>query len=243
MDESLSGVVRTIVLPAYNEEGFIAEMIRLSLQAGEKSNDAFEVIVIDNASTDNTAKIVTDIGAQDERVRLVSHPENRLYAGSCRSGIEAARGERVFILDSDGQHSPDDIWKFDARLLEGFDLVFGRRTQRAEPFTRIAMSRFLWLLARLYIGFNLHDVNCGIRGMNRNYITGLEIKHRVNLVNPELFVRAKQRNMNISEVDVIQESRKAGVSSHQFNKLVDIFKDVTSYLWALRKDVRTSAKA
>src|SRR5207253_7032389 len=122
---------------------YIAEMIRRTIAAGERRPDLFEVIVVDNASRDETATIVAAIARLDDRVRLVRHPENRLYAGSCLSGTRAARGERIFILDADGQHPPDDIWRFDDRLAAGANLVFGWRRKRHEPAMRIAMSRVL----------------------------------------------------------------------------------------------------
>src|SRR5262249_10927482 len=107
-------MMRTIALPAYNEAAYIAEMVGRALRAGEMCSDPFEVIVVDNASTDNTAKIVEEIASRDARVQLISHPENRLYAASCYTATKAAKGDRIFILDSNGQHPPEDIWKFDA---------------------------------------------------------------------------------------------------------------------------------
>ncbi len=170
-------------------------------------------------------------------MQLIRHPENRLYASSCYSGTKAAKGDRVFVLDSDGQHPPSDIWKFDAKLDEGYDFVFGWRTKREEPKTRIVMSRFLLGLTRHYIGFDLHDVNCGIRGYNRRFADALEIKHRVNFVNPEYFVRAKLAGMKIGEVEVVQEKRRAGVSSHEFGRLYRIFKTVRGTLKSLSDEM------
>lgn len=239
--ESAKGVLpilRTIVLPACNEAGYIAEMIRRSIQAGEGRPDPFEVIIVNNASTDNTAEIVEAIARQDSRVCLISHPENRLYAASCLTGTRAARGDRIFILDSDGQHPPKDIWKFDAKLNEGYDIVFGWRRQRKETILRLFMSRFLWALSWWYVGFNLHDVNCGIRGFNRSFAARLEIKHRVNFVNPEFFIRAKLGGFRIGEVEVLQEKRKAGVSSHELGRLWRIFRTVNAYLVELSQELK-----
>jgi glycosyltransferase involved in cell wall biosynthesis len=231
--------IRSIVLPAYNEEGYIARMVERTVNACAQRDDPFEVIVVDNASTDATAQITTDIAAADPRVTLIHHPENRLYAGSCRTGTRAARGDRVFIIDSDGQHSPEDIWPMDRALDGGSDLVLGWRRRRSEPLPRIAMSRMLWLLARTYLGYTLHDVNCGIRGMSRAFVEQLEIAHRINLVNPELYVRARVGGFRIDEVEVVQEGRKAGTSSHDFARLWRTFREVNTYLWVLRSELRT----
>src|SRR5581483_7494442 len=220
------GMMRTIALPAFNEAAYIETMIARAIAAGEMRPDPFEVIVVDNASTDDTAAIVERAAARDPRVRLVRHPENRLYAASCLSATRAAKGDRIFILDSDGQHPPEDVWKFDAKLDEGYDIVFGWRVRRAEKLPRLAMSRVLRGLTRWYVGFDLHDINCGIRGFDRAYADRLEIKHRVNFVNPELFVRAKLGGFRIGEVQVVQEPRRGGVSSHEFGRLWRIFRTV-----------------
>ncbi len=230
---------RSIILPAFNESGYIQEMVHRTIAACERAADPFEILVIDNASRDDTAAIVERMAAADPRVRLLRHETNRLYAGSCLTGVKASSGDRVFILDSDGQHPPVDIWKFDAKLDEGHDLVFGWRRQRAEGVQRLVMSRVLWTLAWWYTGFNLHDVNCGIRGFNRRYADALEIRHKVNLVNPELFVRARLGGFRMAEVEVAQEPRKAGVSSHELGRLWRIYKTVTTYLADLRRELRT----
>jgi glycosyltransferase involved in cell wall biosynthesis len=233
-----SSIRRTVVLPARNESGYIAEMVARTIAACERRPESFEVIVVDNASEDATASIVSEIAARDPRVRLIVHPENRLYAGSCQTAMRAARGERVFILDSDGQHDPADVWVFDAAMDTGLDLVFGWRRERQEPPQRMAMSKVLLWLTKVQLGYPLHDVNCGIRGISRRYVDAVEIRHRVNFVNPELYVRARLAGMSIGEVPVRQEARKAGVSSHDFRRLWQIFVTVERYLQALRRELR-----
>ena len=93
-------------------------------------------------------------------------------------------------------------------------------------------------MARAYLGFPFHDINCGIRGFNRAYADQLEIRHRVNLVNPELYVRAKQGGFRMGEAAVVQDMRKAGSSSHQFTRPWAIFRQVSSYLRSLRRELR-----
>jgi glycosyltransferase involved in cell wall biosynthesis len=232
------GLLRSIVLPSYNESGYIAEMVARTLTAGEMRPDPFEVIIVDNASTDDTAAIVAEIAEADPRVRLLRHPENRLYAASCLTGTRAARGERIFVLDSDGQHSPRDIWSFDAKLDEGYDLVFGWRQERHETRQRILLSKVLLSLTRAYTGFPFHDINCGIRGYTRAYAEQLEIRHFLNLINPELYVRARSGGFRMGEVPVIQEKRKAGSSSQEFSRAWIVFRQVNGYLRALRRELR-----
>ena len=236
----MSDTRRTVVLPAYNESQFIETMINWTVEALGERDETFEVIVVDNASSDGMAEVVKGISERDPRIRLIVHEENKLYAGSCLTGAKAARGERIFILDSDGQHDPNDVWRFDAELDSGCDIAFGWRRRRSEPKLRLAMSKVLWLLARVIIGYRLHDVNCGIRGFTSEFAQTLKIEHRVNLVNPELYARAKIGGYRIGEVQVEQQGRKGGVSSHDFAKLTRILRDVVSYLFALRKSIKAS---
>ena len=102
------------------------------------------------------------------------------------------------------------------------------------------MSKFLWLLARVMVGFELHDVNCGLRGFVGAYADALEIKYPVNFVNPELLIRAREGGFRIGEAQVVQQPRRAGSSSHEFSpsRLARIFVTVTRYLLELRGEQR-----
>ncbi len=124
-------VARSIVLPAYNEEAYIEEMVARCVTALDRKQDSSKILVIDNCSTDRTAEIVDKLHEGDARIRIIRHETNKLYAGSCQTGAHNSVGERVFIMDSDGQINPEEIWKFDAELDKGFDVVFGKRIQRA----------------------------------------------------------------------------------------------------------------
>ena len=236
-------ISRSVVLPAYNEEGYIAEMVGRCVRVMEKHEDPFEIIVVDNCSTDSTAAIVDRLHQDDSRIRVIRHETNKLYAGSCQTGADNATGDRIFILDSDGQIDPEEIWKFDAGLDEGNDIVFGRRVERGDPRARLLVSKIFWLHARILIGYQLHDVNTGIRAMNRRFAEYLHLEHRINLANPEMYVQAKIGNFRIGEVSIRQHERQAGVSSHQFAKLWDIETTVAKHLWSLRKTLKAAAKS
>ena len=178
-------------MPAYNEAESIVAVVEDCVAAGADRPDSFEVVVVDDGSTDATAELVAALAAEDERVRLVVQPQNGRYTAACLAGVKAAQGNRIFIIDSDGQHDPHDLWNFDAMIDKGYDLVLGWRQQRSEPALRLAMSRVLWLMSWWYLRFDLHDVNAGIRACTRDFGEKLEVRHRINYLNPELFVRAR----------------------------------------------------
>lgn len=239
MSQAEAAISRSVVLPAYNESEYIAEMVDRCVRVMEKRTDPFEVIVVDNCSTDDTASIVEGIHQRDPRVRVIRHEVNKLYAGSCLTGAKQSTGGRIFILDSDGQIDPDVIWDFDDKLAEGNDIAFGRRVERDDPRGRLLISKIFWLHARVLIDYRLDDVNTGIRGFNRRFADALELNYRVNLVNPEMYVRARNGGFRVAQVDIRQHERQGGVSSHQFSKFWDIEKTVVKYLWSLRGELRS----
>ncbi len=239
----LLAVDRSVVLPAYNEQEYISEMVDRCVKALEQRPGTFEVIVIDNCSTDRTAGIVDEIHARDSRVRVIRHETNKLYAGSCQTGASNAEGEHIFILDSDGQIDPQEIWAFDAKLDEGNDIVFGRRVDRDDPRMRLLVSKIFLMHAKVLIDYELDDVNTGIRGMTSEYAQALELKYRVNMANPEMYVRAKMGGFRISQTDIRQHERQGGVSSHQFAKLWQIEKTVVNYLWSLRNELKSGRRS
>ena len=236
-------MLRSVILPAYNESGYIETMIDETIQALSFRTDPFEIIVVDNDSKDDTAAIVAKLSELDSRIKLIRHPSNMLYAMSCMSGSKAALGDRIFILDSDGQHPPSELWKFDAELDTGFDIVFGWRRKRKDSIRRLMLSRILWLLTWYHLRFDLHDVNCGFRAFNSAYSDALEIKHCVNFVNPELWVRAKLGGFRIGEAATSQEERKAGQSTHDFSRLRVIFNNVNQYLSSLALELQTQPRS
>ncbi len=231
---------RSIVLPAYNESEHIATMVADCLEAAGAHPEPFEVLVVDDGSTDDTAEIVARLSKDDDRVRLVRQPENGRYAAACLAGTQAAQGERVFVIDSDGQHDPRDLWAFDAVLDRGVDLVLGWRQQRSEPLFRLALSRVFRLMAWWYLGFNQHDVNTGIRAFSRPYADRLEIRYRLNYVNPELFVRARLGGFSVGEAPTVQRPRQGGETSHDFSRLGRIFSEIHRYLRGLSGELKAA---
>ncbi len=232
--------MRSVVLPAYNEAGYIDQMLRRTVRSLERRAEPFEIIVVDNCSTDDTAAIADRFRQSDRRIRVVRHEVNRLYAGSCQTGARASHGDRVFILDSDGQIDPEDIWGFDAALDGGLEVVFGKRIERQDPLRRLVVSKIFWVHARLLIGFRLSDVNTGIRAMTRRFADWMELKHPVNLANPEIYVQARLGGFRVGEVPIRQHKREAGVTSQDFTRLLEIEAAILRYLWQLRRDLRSA---
>lgn len=152
----------TIVIPAFREEGAIGNVVRGLLTSVPRMTASFELIVIDDGSDDRTAEVATAAGA-----RVISHPYNKGYGASLKTGIRAAKGRTVIFMDADGQHRVEDL----PNLLDNrsrFDMVVGQRKGTAgSPLWRKPGKRILaWVVNRL-AGRRVPDFNSGFRAIDR----------------------------------------------------------------------------
>ena len=230
----------TLALPAYNEGQNIAKVLDDCVAALADLGRSWEILVIDNHSSDDTAARVREYAARQAGIRLIVHDANRMYSGSCRTAMQEARGAFIAIMDSDGQMDPRDLQAFLDQLAGGCGIAFGWRKERRDPLFRLGISLFFNALGKWRLGFPLHDLNCGIRMFTRAYCAAAEIRHAINMVNPELYVRARQGHFAIGEVAVRHRERKAGKTSHDLFKLWKIFRDVDRYMRALQGDLKAS---
>ncbi len=156
----------SIIIPAYNEEAAIGGVIEeLQEFISGHPEITWEIIVVDDGSTDRTVSEVQKF----EAVTLLKHPVNRGYGASLKTGIRAASGSYVLLMDADGQHISSEIPK----LLEGsrdFDMVIGERPAGASPMSRRPGKFVLALLVRLLIGGKIPDINSGQRLIHRKTI-------------------------------------------------------------------------
>ncbi len=230
-------VKRSVVLPVYNE----GETIALTIRAVEREIAEWpdvEIIICDNASTDNTVEVVDGLAAKDRRIRLLPADKNRLYAWNVDRGIKAATGDRIFVLDGDGQFPPSVFHDLDAELAAGAGLVLGHRTARVGGPVRIVASYTYLILCRLYIGFDLRDINAGARGLSRDFANVVDVKYLQMMVNPELFAAARSKGFPIREVSVGHEHRVAGTTSHVFSKPWELVAQAVRYFSFLRRTYR-----
>lgn len=225
---------RSIVLPAYNEEGSIIQMIE-AVQREVQDWEDCEILVCDNASTDDTVALVRKTFNNDKRVKVVTSAVNGLYAWNVGRGLNESSGDRVFVLDADGQYPPAVLHSLDAKLALGDGLVLGYRTQRVGGFVRVVASYTYLLLCRVLLGFNLRDINSGAKAVQGDFARLFTVQFRGTMVNPELFAAAVSRGLVVSEVSVGHEHRVAGTTSHEFKKPLTLLRGAMKYFLFLRR--------
>lgn len=232
----------SLAMPCYNEEANIKRVVLDSVEHLTKSGLTWEILVIDNCSSDQTAAEVRQLMASEPRIRLIVHEANRFYAGSCQTAVSECRGKYLAIMDSDCQFTIADLPKFLQKINAGANLVFGWRKVRHDPFFRKVTSTVFNKLGWWYLGVNIHDLNVGLRVMDRKCIDAASFHYRLNFANPELFVRAKQAGLKIDDVEIQHFERTAGAVCHNFRKSLKLFSDVNRYLAALRRELRGGPK-
>jgi glycosyltransferase involved in cell wall biosynthesis len=156
-------VNKSIVIPAYNEEGGIRAGLESIIKLGLHEN--CEIIYIDDGSTDGTSSIISEYP-----VKLIRHNVNKGYGAALKTGIRKAKGEKIIILDSDGQHDPNNIQKI-ADMLDEFDMVIGERTDDSfHVKRRQGGKKLIRLVGEYLVEQKLPDYNSGFRGYKRDLI-------------------------------------------------------------------------
>lgn len=158
MSEDKRGI--SIVIPAYNEEASIGDILDKIKKVMEELNQDYEIIVVDDGSTDRTAEIVKE----KKNVRLIQHPYNKGYGAALKKGIKEATKELILITDADGTYSPDDIPKI-LKYVDKYDMVIGARTEKdaSVPILRRPAKWFLSMLANFLVREKIPDINSGLR--------------------------------------------------------------------------------
>jgi glycosyltransferase involved in cell wall biosynthesis len=218
-------------LPAHDEaenlEAVVADLLRVLPEVAQ----AFEVIVVDDGSTDGTGALADGLARRDPRVRVVHHPRNLGYGAALRSGIAACRHPFIFFTDADRQ--------FDVRELPGFatqrargDIVVGYRHPRRDPWLR-RVNGYLWtVLVRRLFGLRVRDVDCAFKLFPRAALAGLPLETTGATISTEILVLALRQGYRVVEVPVGHYARPAGrQSGARLGVILRAFRE----LWRLRR--------
>lgn len=200
----------SVVVPAYNEAGNIAEVLENAVRSLDASAIDFEINVVNDGSDDSTGRILEELRAANRRVRVLTHNCNRGYGAALRSGMAAATGTHVLVSDGDGQFQMDQfqaIW----RRRHDADMVLGYRDPRKDPLhRRVAGWIYNHAVVPLFFGVRLRDVNCGFKLISRRVIADLRLRSTGALISAELLAAAKRRGATHVEVGVKHFPRRSG---------------------------------
>jgi glycosyltransferase involved in cell wall biosynthesis len=206
--------------PAHDEAENIEALVLEALEALTAIADRFEIIAVDDGSTDGTAAIADRLVAEHPGVvRVVHHQTNLGYGSAVRSGLAAARYPLVCFTDGDRQFRVADLARLTARLddrgLEGQgpDVVAGYRIKRADPTIRLAYARIYRAALRLFFGLEVRDPDCACKLFRRDALRGVNVESGGAFLSAELLIKIEQRGGVITEQGVPHHPRTAGRAS------------------------------
>ncbi|HJZ56000.1 MAG TPA: glycosyltransferase family 2 protein [Gemmataceae bacterium] len=238
MDASPQAPQLSLVIPAYNEAAVIGLAVAEAEAVLATLCDRFEVLVIDDGSTDNTAAEVERLLPDAPHTHLLRHPVNRGYGAALRTGFEAARHELVAFTDADCQFDLTDLGDM-VRLTGHFPIVAGCRADRKDPWRRRFLSRGYNWLARNLLGTRLRDVDCALKVFRREALAHLLPESRGFFVNTEMLTRARQLGYEVAEVPVTHRPRLGGMSKVSLWEVPRTLRVLLGFWW---KEVLTGPR-
>ena len=235
----------SLVLPAYNEEENLDEAVSKAVPHLRAVSAAWEIVVVNDASTDRTAEVAGRLAAEYEgRVRPVHHRYNLGLGGAIRTGFAAARGEVVVYCDSDLPFEMHAIHRaHDLMRDAGVDLVVGHRVGRAEdgPLRRV-YTRGYNLLVGGFLGLQVRDVNCPLKMLRREVIERIRLASVGSFIDAEILVRAQAAGFTIAELEVVYTPRVRGTSTLARPSVVaGILRDLARYKLGLLERAEPAA--
>jgi glycosyltransferase involved in cell wall biosynthesis len=205
--------VISIALPCFNEEQNIGKTIHDTAAWLRTKRVPWEIVAVNDGSKDRTGAILEELRKDIPELKIVTHEQNRGYGAAVRSGCDAAQGDIIGFMDSDGQFDPRD---FDLLLplLAETSFVTGRRRHRADPFLRKMNAKMFGLLSWIVLGIWVRDINCAMKIYSHETWKKIRPTHATGaLVNAETFYNAKRAGIAWKVVDVRHAPRKYGTQT------------------------------
>ncbi len=199
----------SFIIPAKNEEGSVTQLYKEILQSIKKMKMKYEIIFIDDGSTDQTFQKIQALARKDRNVIAIKHRGNWGKSMALQNGFDLASGDIVITMDADLQDNPIEVPRFIRKLESGFDLVSGWKKTRHDPLEKVIPSRIFNFLTSKLTGVHIHDTNCGFKAYRREVIEQLTLYGEQYRFIPIL---AAKRNFRVTEIIVEHRARKFGKS-------------------------------
>ena len=213
----------SIVVPLLNEEESILPLINEIRKAIKPLNKPYEVIFVDDGSTDGSLKIIKDAAKVDNRLKFISFRKNYGKSAALQVGFKAATGDAIITMDADLQDDPHEIPNLLKKLDEGFDLCSGWKKERFDPFIKKYSSRFFNFVTRIISGIKIHDFNCGLKAYRREVVQNLNVYGELHRYVPVL---AKWQGFTVTEIPVKHHPRRYGKTKFGVSRFFKGFIDL-----------------
>lgn len=223
----------SVVVPLYNEEESLPELTSWIDRVMAANDFSYEVIFVDDGSSDTSWSVVESLAASYAAVRGIRFGRNYGKSAALYCGFDAAVGDVVITMDADLQDSPDEIPELYRMITdEGYDLVSGWKRRRHDPLGKTMPSKFFNGTARLVSGIKLHDFNCGLKAYKKKVIKSIEVYGEMHRYIPILAKRAGFAR--IGEKVVHHQARKYGVSKFGWERMIKGYLDLLTVTFVTR---------
>jgi glycosyltransferase involved in cell wall biosynthesis len=222
----------SIVVPFHNEEDNVTVLYARLKQVMEQVGDSFELVLVDDGSTDRTYKLLEEIAAVDSRVLVVKLRRNFGQTSALAAGFDNASGEFILAMDGDLQHDPNEIPNFLEKLEEGYDVVSGWRKERIDNFVmrRIPSRCANWLMAKLS-GVDIHDFGTTFKAYRHVVIRNIPLYGEMHRFIPAL---ASWYGASICEIPIKNVNRERGKSHYGIGRTFRVFFDLLTIRFLLK---------
>lgn len=216
----------SIIIPLLNEDESLPELSAWIEKVVKENNLSYEVIFIDDGSTDNSWEVIEDLSKKNEYIKGIKFQRNYGKSAALNEGFKAAKGEVVLTMDADLQDSPDEIPELRRMVIEdGYDIVSGWKKKRYDnTFTKNLPSKVFNAAARFSSGIKLHDFNCGLKAYRKKVVKSIEVFGEMHRYIPVIAKGAGFKK--IGEKVVEHRARKYGVTKFGWERFVNGFLDL-----------------
>ena len=226
----------SIVVPFHNEEENVTALYDQLKEVMEHVGEEFELILVDDGSSDRSYRLLEEIAAVDSRVLVIKLRRNFGQTSALAAGFDHAQGDFVLAMDGDLQHDPKEIPAFLAKLDEGYDVVSGWRAQRGDNFVmrRLPSRAANWLMAKLS-GVDIHDFGTTFKAYRREVIQNIPLYGQMHRFIPAL---ASWYGATICEIPISNPARQYGKSHYGISRTFRVFFDLLTIRFLLKYMMR-----
>ena len=217
----------SVVIPLYNEEKSLAELHNRIILSLQSLSSNYELIFVDDGSTDNSFSVIRDLHKRDERVKAIRFRKNFGKASALSAGFKEAEGITIITIDADLQDLPEEIPILIKKMDEGYDLVSGWKFKRKDPLLRRIASRLFNLVTSFYTGVKIHDFNCGLKCYRREVIEELDLYGELHRYIPAI---ANWKGFKVGEAKINHQPRIHGKSKFGSERYLRGFFDLLTII-------------
>jgi glycosyltransferase involved in cell wall biosynthesis len=235
MDNRSQSPEISVVVPAYNEAENVPVLVGEIEAALAPLATAFEIVIIDDGSTDGTTRVIRDLAAANPRIRPIYFDGNFGQTSGFDAGIRNARGSVIVTIDADLQNDPADIPRL-LDALSGFGAAVGWRADRKDTWTKKLTSRFANRIRNWATGETIHDTGCSLKAFRREALANVKLFTGMHRFLPTL---VRMEGFTVTEIKVHHRPRRFGRSKYSiFNRFLRPTMDLLAVMWMQRRRLR-----